>query len=358
MKAVAIHRDSDTPELVEKPRPEPEHGEALVRTLRVGVDGTDHEVVSGGHGGFPDGADHMVLGHEAVGVVADPNGTGLDVGQHVVPTVRRKPDGQTNDYFRRSEADMAPDGQYVERGIVGAHGFMAEYFTSPADFLVEIPASLAPYGVFVEPLSNTEKAIEHAWAARSAFEWDPEAAAVLGNGPLGLLTLWRLTQTVDRTYCVGRRDRPDITLDFIDEVGSTYVDSRETPVDEIPAAHEAVDVVYEATGYAPHAFQSIEALAPNGVAALLGIPDSWTFEIDGGGLHTDLVLNNKCLIGSVNSGYTHFEAARERLEAMPTDLLDHLITTVTGPENVAPAFVDDDDQIKAVVAFEAPQAED
>jgi sorbitol-6-phosphate 2-dehydrogenase len=354
MKAVAIRRGSDTPELIEKPRPEPTHGEALVRTLRVGVDGTDHEVISGGHGGFPEGADHMVLGHEAVGVVEDPNGTGLEVGQHVVPTVRRKTDGETNDYFRRAEQDMAPDGQYAERGIVGAHGYMSEYFTSPADFLVEIPESLAPYGVFVEPLSNTEKALEHAVASRSAFTWNPESAAVLGNGPLGLLTLWRLTREFDRTYCVGRRDRPDITLDFIDEVGSTYVDSRETPIDEIPDAHEPVDFVYEATGYAPHAFQSIRALAQNGVAALLGIPDSWEFEIDGGELHTDLVLHNKCLVGSVNSGYTHFEDARDNLEAMPTDLLDHLVTTVTGPENVDPAFVDDDDQIKAIVEFETP----
>lgn len=41
----------------------------------------------------------------------------------------------------------------------------------------------------------------------------------------------------------------------------------------MPAAHEPIDFVYEATGYAKHAFESIDALAPNGVAALLGIPE-------------------------------------------------------------------------------------
>ncbi len=52
-------RDDDAPQLLERERPSPDPGEALVRTLRVGVDGTDHEVLNGSHGGFPDGADHM-----------------------------------------------------------------------------------------------------------------------------------------------------------------------------------------------------------------------------------------------------------------------------------------------------------
>ena len=352
MKAIAIRRGSDEPELIEKPRPDPRHGEALVRTLRVGVDGTDHEVLNGSHGGFPEGTDHMVLGHEAVGVVEDANGTGLEEGALVVPTVRRKPNGETNEFFRRGEPDMAPDGEYHERGIVGDHGFMSEYFTSPADSLIPVPDDLAEHGIFVEPLSNTEKAIEHAEASRSAFEWNPETAAVLGNGPLGLLTLWQLERDYDRTYCLGRRDRPDLTVEFIEDIGSTYVDSRETPVDEIPTEYEEIDFIYEATGYAPHAFQSVEALAPNGVAALLGIPNSWEFEVDGGSLHNELVLHNKCLIGSVNAGVRHFEGAVETVQAMPDDLLDHLLTTVTDPENVGPAFEDGDDQIKAVVEFD------
>lgn len=352
MKAVAIRRGSDGPELIEKPLPDPRHGEALVRTLRVGVDGTDHEVLSGSHGGFPEGADHMVMGHEAVGVVEDANGTGLEEGSLVVPTVRRKPGDETNDFFRRGQADMAPDGEYHERGIVGDHGYMSEYFTSPADYLIPIPDDLSEYGIFVEPLANTEKAIEHAEASRAAFDWQSETAAVLGNGPLGLLTLWQLEQEFDRTYCLGRRDRPDPTLDFIDQVGSTYIDSRKTPVNEIAESYEGIDFIYEATGFAPHAFQSVEALAPNGVAALLGIPNSWEFEIDGGSLHNELVLHNKCLIGSVNAGVSHFESAVETVESMPDELLEHLVTTVTDPENVEPAFEDGDDQIKAVVEFD------
>jgi threonine dehydrogenase-like Zn-dependent dehydrogenase len=354
MDAIAVTRDDRTPRVVDLPRPDPAHGEALVRTLRVGVDGTDHEVIAGSHGGFPEGDDHLVLGHEAVGVVEDPNGTDLDAGDVVVPTVRRRPNG-TNDYFERGEPDMAPGGEYHERGIEGAHGFMAEYFTSPAEFLVEIPADLAARGFLVEPVSISEKAFEHAFASRSAFDWQPETALVLGNGSLGLLTLAMLEtdERFERTYCLGRRDRPDPTIDVIEDLGATYVDSRETAVPDIPAAHEPIDFVYEATGYPKHAFETIEALAPNGVGALLGVPESWEFSLDGGRLHREFVLQNKALVGSVNSGVEHFEAAVDTLQALPEWLFDDLVTGVYDLDDFDRAFVDDETTIKTAVQFDS-----
>ena len=355
MKAIAVYEEGTEPVVIEKPRPEPEPGEALVRTLRVGVDGTDHEVIAGGHGGRPDGEDHIVLGHEAVGVVEDPNDTPFEVGDVVVPTVRRPPNG-ADEYFARGEPDMAPEGEYHERGIVGAHGFMAEYFTSPAEFLVEIPRDLAEWGFLVEPASITEKAIEHAFASRSAFHWDPESALVLGNGSLGLLTVAILDADFDRVYCLGRRERPDPTIDVIESVGATYVNSNEVSVPEVSDVHEPMDFVFEATGYAPHAFETIEALAPNGAAALLGVPGDWTFEIDGGRLHREFVLHNKALVGSVNSGYEHFEAAVESLSGLPNAFLSDLVTGVHPLEEFEAAFVDDDTTIKTAIEF-APYEE-
>ena len=351
MYAIAVRRGEGSPTLVEKPRPEPGPGEALVRTLRVGVDGTDQEVIAGSHGGYPDGEDHIVLGHEAVGVVEDPNGTGLSEGDVVVPTVRRRPNG-SNDYFDRGEPDMAPAGRYHERGIDGAHGFMAEYFVSPAEHLVRCPPAIADLGFLVEPASITEKAIEHARASRSAFEWTPESAFVLGNGSLGLLTVAMLDDAFDRLYCLGRRDRPDPTIDIVEELDATYVDSRETPVDEVPAVHEPMDFVYEATGYARHAFETIEALAPNGVGALLGVPGDWEFEVDGGTLHREFVLHNKALVGSVNSGVRHFERAVESVAALPEWFTDALVTGVYDLDEFERAFeVDDDTTIKTAVEF-------
>jgi threonine dehydrogenase-like Zn-dependent dehydrogenase len=353
MQAIAVEQGRKTPAVIDRNRPDPVAGEVLVRTLRVGVDGTDHEVIAGNHGEFPEGETYLVLGHEAVGVVEDGGDTRFSAGDVVVPTVRRPPDGAGNGYFERGESDMAPAGKYHERGIVGAHGYMSDYFVTDAQYLLGISPSLADIGFLVEPLSIAVKAVELATASRSSFAWQPESAAVLGNGSLGLLTLAYLkhVEGYDRLYCVGRRDRPDPTIDIIEKLGATYVDSRETSVARIPAAHEPIDLVFEATGYAKHAFETIDALAPNGVGALLGVPEPWEFEIDGGRLHRELVLHNKALVGSVNSRMCHFEAAAAALSAFPAWYLDRLVTGVYGVDELAAAFDDDDTTIKTAVQF-------
>jgi len=176
---------------------------------------------------------------------------------------------------------------------------------------------------------------------------------VLGNGSLGLLTLAMFEQRFDRTYCLGRRERPDPTIDIIESLGSTYVNSTETSVPEIPEEYEAPDLIYEATGYAKHAFESIEALAPNGVAALLGVPNDWTFEIDGGDLHRELVLHNKALVGSVNSNRRQFAAAVDSLGSLSASFLESLVTGIYGLDEFEAAFVDDDTTIKTAVQFSA-----
>lgn len=354
MRAIVFESGEETPTIRELPTPSIEAGEVLVRTLRVGIDGTDHEVIKGNHGGFPAGTDYLVLGHEAIGVVEDPGETAMERGTLVVPTVRRPPSDGVNEYFERGEPDMGTPGTYVERGIGGAHGFMAEYFSTDPAFLVPVPRSLADVGFLVEPISNVEKAMELARASRGSFQWSPETAIVLGNGPLGLLSLGLLAQQDEfsRLYGLGRRDRPDPTIDIIDRFGATYVDSRDVPVTVLPAAHEAVDLVLEATGYARHAFESMDALAPNGVGVLLGIPADWRFEIDGGRLHREFVLHNKALLGSVNSHIPHFEAAIQTLTAFPEWFTDALVTHVHSPEEASAAFEHRPDRIKTVVEFD------
>lgn len=348
MKAIGVKRGESGPQLLDVPTPEPTAGEVLVRTLRVGVDGTDHEVISGSHGGFPDGEDQLILGHEAVGVVEDPNGTAFEEGDVVVPTVRRPP-ADSNGYFERGEADMAPPGKTLERGIDGAHGFMSEFFTTPAETLLPVPEELAAYGFLVEPISITEKALELAYDTRSSFTWEPEVGLVLGNGPLGLLTVAMLVPEME-VYCLGRRDRPDPSIDIIEQLGATYVDSRETPVEEIPSVYEPADFVYEATGYPKHALTGVQALAPNGVAALLGIPEPTTMELDIGTYHKDLVMHNKAVVGSVNSASRHFQAAIETLGELPSWLLERYTQDVVNYREYEAAF--ETEAIKTAVTFE------
>ena len=122
----------------------------------------------------------------------------------------------------------------------------------------------------------------------------------------------------------------------------------------IPSTYESMDFICEATGHAPHAFKTIDALAPNGVGALLGVPESSSFEIDGGALHNELVLHNKALIGSVNSNITHFKTASDDLQTFPEWFIDSLITDVYPLSEFRYAFDNNDDTtIKTAVQLSA-----
>lgn len=354
MQAIALFPDDSTVRVIEKDNPIPDNGEVLVRTLAVGIDGSDRRIAAGKVGGEPPaGENHLVMGHEAVGVVEDANATHMQEGQTVVPLVRRPADDQSA-VVTSDELDMAPLGTFHECGIIGAHGYLSEVFTCRPEFLVPVPDSLAEYGFFVEPASLVEKALEQAFAARTAFDWQPSSAFVLGNGNLGLLGLARLAtgDEFDRTYCLGRRDRPDPTIDFIENMDGTYVDSRETSLEAFPDVHEPADFVFETTGYAKHAIDVVDALAPNGVATLQGIPTSGTFEVDAAAFHAGIVTTNKALLGVVNSRREHFESAAGWLDETPNKLLDNLVTGVYEVEEIDQALADSDEMIKTVVSFE------
>src|SRR5580698_6721459 len=65
-------------------------GAVLVRTLALGVCGTDREIVSGDYGWSPPGEKRLVIGDEALGKVAEaPAGSGFKAGDLVVGIVRR-----------------------------------------------------------------------------------------------------------------------------------------------------------------------------------------------------------------------------------------------------------------------------
>jgi len=355
MQSVALYPDGPELCVIEKERPSPEDGEVLIRAFRVGIDGSDRRIAAGEIGGdVPDGEDHLIMGHEAVGVVEDANGTDIDEGTVVAPLVRRPVD-ENSRFAANKELDMAPPGTFHERGIMGAHGYLSEYFVSDPAYLVEVPESRTEYGFFIEPASILEKSLAQTFTARSAFDWQPESALVLGNGNLGLLALARLEtgEEFDRVYCLGRRDRPDRSIDFIEKVGGTYVDSRQTPVAAFTGDYEPVDYVFETTGYPKHAIDAVHTLGPNGVATVQGIPEgSTSFDIDCATFHRELVVNNKALLGVVNSWRPHFDAAAEWLGEVPESILDTLVTGIYGLDEIEEAFADSSETLKSIVSFE------
>jgi threonine dehydrogenase-like Zn-dependent dehydrogenase len=197
MKAVAVHPGkSNSVHLreVEKPSLDsiPAGRGVLVKVLRLGLDGTDKEIIDGLYGNPPPGDDYLIFGHESFGLV-EAVGSGvteLSAGDHVVATVRRP--GRSA-YDKVGMYDMTTDDEYHERGINLLHGFLTEYYVDEPEFIVKVPSGLKETGVLLEPTSVIEKGIHQAYEIQRRMRiWRPHRAAVLGAGPIGLLAAMAL----------------------------------------------------------------------------------------------------------------------------------------------------------------------
>src|SRR5260370_42194675 len=94
MKAIAVARDgSNAVRLVNVPRPSvddaPGGRGVLVRVVRVGVDGTDKEILAGEYGVPPAGDLVLVTGHESFGG----GEAGGPAGRGTAPRDRVRPPG-------------------------------------------------------------------------------------------------------------------------------------------------------------------------------------------------------------------------------------------------------------------------
>ncbi len=165
MKAVAVKpKTVKSVHLVEMEKPrvsDIKNGRGvLVELLRVGACGTDREINNGEYGVAPKGFDFLVLGHENFGRIVEigKNVKEFAVGDFVVATVRR-PFGHSI-YDTIGQQDFTTDDEYWERGISRLHGYMAEFYSESADFLVKIPPKIAEIGVLLEPLVHYRKRFE------------------------------------------------------------------------------------------------------------------------------------------------------------------------------------------------------
>ena len=148
MRAVAVTPGvAGSVEIVDVATPEPGDGEVLIRTTRVGICGTDLEIAAAEYGQAPEGESLLILGHEAIGEVATlgPGVHRLRPGDCVVSSVRRPCSHDSCEPCRRNSNDMCVTGNFVERGIGGAHGFNAECFVENERWLTQIPAELGRF---------------------------------------------------------------------------------------------------------------------------------------------------------------------------------------------------------------------
>src|ERR687887_1475675 len=274
-------------------------GEVLVRTLEVGVCGTDREISEGLFGIPPEDEPLLVLGHEALAVV-ERDGYGFTRGQLVTATVRRSCGHCIA--CAEDSPDSCLTGDYSERGITRLHGYARELLAEDPDQLVAIPKSLGRLGVLAEPTSICERALRHAQTIGGRQPWQLERALVIGAGAIGLLTTYLLRLADVEVWTASLEPENEL----VEQSGARYLSTTGNDISELGR----FDLVVEAAGNAELMAQSLGLLRRSGVACLLGIdPHRQQVEIDGRVLGVDAILENRVLFGSVNAHRQDWVAA-------------------------------------------------
>lgn len=342
MRAICvIPRHERSAHLRDVPPPAAGRGQALVRVLRVGVCGTDNEINAGLYGEAPPGADFLVLGHESFGQVEKvPAGIrGLRPGDYVVATVRRPcPERCVN--CRAGANDMCLTQHYLERGIKGRHGYMAERYAESPEFLVKVPARLAEMGVLLEPLSIVEKAIAQAYAIQERLQWRPKRALVTGAGMVGILVAMLLRLRGLATYVVSREPATSRRAQLVQAMGAKYLEADGQPLTALPAKVGDLDLIVEGAGSSALAFAAMEILGTNGILCLLGVTGGdRRIEVPTDKINLNLVLRNQVIFGSVNAnrtffemGVTHLEQAARKWRGLPAQFITRRVPLARFPE--------------------------
>ncbi|HUH14521.1 MAG TPA: alcohol dehydrogenase catalytic domain-containing protein [Gaiellaceae bacterium] len=288
-------------------------GEVPVRTLEVGVCGTDREISEGLFGAPPEEEPALVLGHELLGVV-ERDGAGFSRGDLVTAMVRR-----SCRRCRACEEEGSPDscltGDYRERGITRLHGFAREVVPEDPAQLIAVPRSLGRLGVLAEPASICARGIRHAQTIGGRQPWQLERALVVGAGAIGMLSTYLLRLDGLEVWAASLEPGTDPRAELAAASGARYVSTAETPVAALRGEVGGFDLVVEATGNAQVMADCLGLLRRNGVACLLGIdPREQTVELDGRVLAHDTILENRAVFGSVNAHRQDCVAAVEALD--------------------------------------------
>ncbi len=340
MKAISIVPGTQSIHLADVPEPSlSAPDEIKLRVLRVGICGTDREEAAGGRADAPAGKSELVIGHEMFGQVAEVGSAVKRVqpGDFAVFTVRRGCGKCLPCTMNRP--DMCLTGEYRERGIKALDGYQTEFVVDKEQYVVRIPPALEKTGVLCEPLSVAEKAIDEAVRVQTARL--PEAAAtpdwlhdrrclVAGLGPIGLLGALALRLRGATVYGLDIMDAASTRPQWLNRIGGIYLDGRQVQPDQVDDQVGAMDIIFESTGVAALEFNLLDALAPNGLYVLTGIPGGERpLEVSGSHLIRQLVLDNQVMLGSVNAARDHYQMAVDDLETASLLWGDHVEKLIT-----------------------------
>jgi threonine dehydrogenase-like Zn-dependent dehydrogenase len=326
--------------------PPPSDGGVLVRTLALGVCGTDREIVCGHFGWAPPGQTRLIIGHESLGIVEEaPPECGLTAGDLVVGIVRR-PDPLPCPSCAVGEWDMCRNGRYTERGIKERHGFGSQFFRIEPDFAIKVDPSLGLRGVLLEPTSVVAKAWDHTERiGRRARSWQPKTLLVTGAGPVGLLAALLGAQRGLDIHVLDH-EKNDAKQEQVRRLDGKY------HVGEVADVHLKPDIVMECSGAPGLVRDVLGYTAASGIVCLVGITEpGHDFDVDVGALNRAMVLDNGTVFGTVNANRLHYDLAGEALRKADRAWLDGLITRREPVQQWTRSLQRQPDDIKVIVDF-------
>ena len=266
MRTMRLHGIRDL-QLDEVPKPEPGPGEALIRVRAVGVCGSDvHYYLDGRIGdavvSFP-----FTLGHEFAGEVAalGPGVDGPPIGTRVAVDPA-KPCGHCEQCLE-GNPNCCPSVEFT--GSPPIQGALAEFFVHPAHSCEPLPDTLDfADGAMLEPLGI----VVHALTLAKIRPGD--TVAILGGGPIGLLTLQvALGSAAGAVYLT--EPVPERRAHAARLGASAVCDpSAEDPADWIMVQTKGrgVDIAIEAAWGAEAVDQAVNMARGAGKVVLVGIP--------------------------------------------------------------------------------------
>jgi threonine dehydrogenase-like Zn-dependent dehydrogenase len=252
---------------------------------------------------------------------------------------------------------MTTDDVYYERGINLLHGYLTEYYVDAAEYIVRVPASLGEVAVLLEPTTVVQKGLTQAWEIQRRLKvWRPGRAAVIGAGTIGLLaTLALRLRGLDVTTFALKR-KPNLNAELVEAVGAKYVAVEEASTLDTAQQEGRYDIIFEASGYAPAAFEAMQTLAKNGILVLSSVTGGdHHVDVRADQINLDFVLGNKVMVGTVNANREHFESGVRDLALAAAQFpgwLDRLLTDrVVGLENYAQLFAKLEQPAGAIKVF-------
>lgn len=370
MKAVAVFAAEHQLRFVEHPEPQIlSPTQVALRIREIGVCGTDREIAAGAHGDPPEGERYLVVGHEALAEVAEvgTSVTRLRKGDLVVPTIRRP----CRDMRCRACATGRPDfcmtGEFGQRGIRAVHGYLTARVVDEQRYMVPVPAELRDVAILAQPLSVAEAAIRQVEDHQRRLPWADDfegqgarpparVAVVIGAGPVGALAALALRVRGWETFIHSREPRGKKSA-LAEAFGVGWSSRREESLEELAARVGPIDLVLEASGASPLAFEALPALGPNGVFVFTGIPGRKApVPRELGNAMAGIVLKNQAVLGVTNPSVDAYRAAVQDLALLarrwPT-LVPQLITSRRSFDDALEVIEGSARGFKEVISFEA-----